>query len=85
MTWYCAVSVATVWTSPESVREIDREAAMNPVRLKKWLEHLSYGPRLDLCESNLTKRLVAMRLKFAMWSRGKKETYYFLPIMKDLV
>ena len=51
-TWYCTVSVATVWTAPESVREIDEAGTSNPVLLTKWLETLTYEPRLDLCESN---------------------------------
>ena len=34
-TWYCAVPVATVWTSPESAREIDAAGTANPVRLNR--------------------------------------------------
>ncbi|MDW0113213.1 C40 family peptidase [Sporosarcina saromensis] len=48
----CAVSVATVWTSPESVRELDAEGVSNPVQLNKWLEKLVYEQRLDLCNAN---------------------------------
>lgn len=51
-TWYCVVSVATMWTSPESARDIDEAAMENPVRLNKWLEQLSFEVRLDLCEAN---------------------------------
>ncbi|NYF25616.1 C40 family peptidase [Sporosarcina sp. JAI121] len=51
-TWYCAVSVATVWTSPESARDIDGPGTANPVRLTEWLEKLPYEPRLDLCNGN---------------------------------
>ncbi|MFJ7935344.1 NlpC/P60 family protein [Sporosarcina sp. NPDC096371] len=51
-TWYCAVSVATVWTSPESVREIDQPGTENPVRTIKWLEQLPFTARLDLCDGN---------------------------------
>lgn len=51
-TWYCAVPVATVWTSPESTREIDKAGTENPVRLTKWLEQLPFEARLDLCDSN---------------------------------
>ena len=50
--WYCAVPVATVWTSPESVREIDKQGLTNPVHLTKWLEKLPYEQRLDLCNGN---------------------------------
>lgn len=50
--WYCTVSVASVWTSPESARELDAAGLSNPVRLLDWLETLTYEPRLDLCNSN---------------------------------
>lgn len=51
-TWYCNVPVGSVWTSPESVREIDEAGTSNPVRLMKWLEKLTYEPRLELCNDN---------------------------------
>lgn len=51
-TWYCNVSVASVWTSPESARELDAEGLSHPVQLNKWLEKLTYEPRLDLCDQN---------------------------------
>lgn len=51
-TWYCTVPVATVWTSPESVRDLDMAGVSNPVRLMEWLEKLTYEPRLDLCDGN---------------------------------
>jgi len=50
--WVCAVSVATVWTSPEAPREIDAPGLENPVKLNKWLEQLPFEPRLDLCDGN---------------------------------
>ena len=51
-TWYCTVPVATVWTSPESVRDLIGGDVSNPVRLIEWLEKLTYEPRLDLCDGN---------------------------------
>lgn len=51
-TWYCTVPVASVWTSPESARDLDAAGISNPVRLLEWLEKLTYEPRLDLCDSN---------------------------------
>lgn len=51
-TWYCAVSVATVWTSPDGARAIDNPGLANPVRLVEWLEKLPFEQRLDLCDSN---------------------------------
>ena len=51
-TWYCAVPVATVWTSPESVRDIDQAGITNPVQLTKWLGQLPFEALLDLCNGN---------------------------------
>jgi cell wall-associated NlpC family hydrolase len=51
-TWYCAVPVATVWTSPDSARAIDDPGLANPVRLVEWLEKLPFEQRLDLCDGN---------------------------------
>ncbi len=51
-TWYCTVPVATVWTSPASVRKVDEPGIANPVRLTEWLENLPYEPRLNLCDDN---------------------------------
>ncbi|MCG3087631.1 C40 family peptidase [Sporosarcina cyprini] len=48
----CAVPVATVWTAPESARELDAPGLSNPVQLNKWLEKLPYEVRLDLCNGN---------------------------------
>jgi gamma-D-glutamyl-L-lysine dipeptidyl-peptidase len=50
--WYCAVPVATVWTSPESARGIDLPGLTNPVHMTKWLEKLPYEQRLNLCDGN---------------------------------
>ncbi len=51
-TWVCAVSVATVWTSPESVRQQDAPGIENPVHFTKWLEALKLEDLLDLCDGN---------------------------------
>jgi hypothetical protein len=51
-TWVCSVAVATVWTSPESVREQDTPGLENPVRFSKWLETSKFDDLLDLCDSN---------------------------------
>lgn len=50
--WVCAVSVATVWTSPQSPREIDQFGFDQPVKMTKWLEKLDFEQLLDLCDSN---------------------------------
>jgi cell wall-associated NlpC family hydrolase len=53
--YYVCVAVATVWTSYDSSREIDDHATSVPVKLDKWLEQLTYTPRLELCEKNLVQ------------------------------
>lgn len=47
-----AVSVATVWTSPESPRRMDEPALQNPVDIKDWVDGLSVPDKLDLCDAN---------------------------------
>ncbi|WP_308810523.1 MULTISPECIES: C40 family peptidase [Bacillaceae] len=46
------VTVATVWTTNQSYRELDRPAISHPVRLEEWLLFMNEAERLDLCESN---------------------------------
>ncbi|MCY7754174.1 C40 family peptidase [Bacillus haynesii] len=53
-----AVSVANVWTSPEAPRRIDRMMLANPVRVRSWLDGLSYEERLELCTANLVQTQV---------------------------
>ncbi|MCZ8512674.1 NlpC/P60 family protein [Paenibacillus filicis] len=47
-----AVSVATVWTKPESPRLMDEPALRHPADLRAWLAHMSVADKLDLCEAN---------------------------------
>ncbi|MFX3673548.1 MAG: NlpC/P60 family protein [Paenisporosarcina sp.] len=51
-TWVCSVAVATVWSSPESARELDSPGLENPVRMNKWIEVLTFKELLDLCDGN---------------------------------
>jgi cell wall-associated NlpC family hydrolase len=53
--WLVNVPVATVWTSHDSPREIDKEAITNPANIQKWLEGLTYETRLGLCDENLVQ------------------------------
>lgn len=48
----CAVSVATVWTAPDSPREVDSPAIRNPASPDRWLSGLSFGERLALCDED---------------------------------
>jgi hypothetical protein len=47
-----AVSVATVWTTPESPRPQDEPALKRPAEIREWLAGMTVDDRLDLCESN---------------------------------
>ncbi len=51
-TWVCSVTVATVWSSPESARDIDAPSLENPVRMNAWRKALNYKDLLDLCDGN---------------------------------
>ncbi|XXM72598.1 NlpC/P60 family protein [Lysinibacillus sphaericus] len=46
------VGVATVWTSPDSARDLDAPALTNPAYIKKWLDSLTHETRLALCDEN---------------------------------
>jgi gamma-D-glutamyl-L-lysine dipeptidyl-peptidase len=53
--WLVNVPVATLWTSYDSPREIDREAISGTGNIESWLEKMSYEPRLELCDNNLVQ------------------------------
>ncbi|PIC98437.1 hypothetical protein CSV65_11885 [Sporosarcina sp. P31] len=50
--WMCAVSVATVWTDPDSPRVADLPALDHPVQIDRWLSQLSYEERLALSDKD---------------------------------
>jgi hypothetical protein len=47
-----AVSVATVWTKPESPRPLDEPALKNPAEIREWIRRMTVDDKLDLCEAN---------------------------------
>jgi gamma-D-glutamyl-L-lysine dipeptidyl-peptidase len=47
-----AVSVATVWTKPESPRPLDEPALKRPAEIREWLRRMTVMDKLDLCEAN---------------------------------
>ncbi|WP_188622744.1 C40 family peptidase [Caldalkalibacillus thermarum] len=49
------VSVATVWTEPDSPRFIDQLALNNPVDIRGWLTSMTLDERLKLCTDNLVQ------------------------------
>ena len=46
----CAVSVATIWTSPESVRELDEAGIANPLSMNRWIAAMTQEERFELCK-----------------------------------
>lgn len=50
--WITAVQVATVWTTPDSSRDIDVEGVSNPTNIDKWINSLDYEASLALCDEN---------------------------------
>jgi cell wall-associated NlpC family hydrolase len=52
------VAVSTVWTSPESPRELDRSAITSPLDIREWLDSMSTEERLKLCTDNLVQSQV---------------------------
>lgn len=56
--WLVDVTVATVWTSYDSPREIDKNAISHPVYVEDWLSGLTYENSLELCNKNLVQTQV---------------------------
>ena len=52
---YVAVSVATVWTTPQSPRPVDHPALTNPVDIRGWLSDMTPAQQEALSSDNLTK------------------------------
>jgi hypothetical protein len=47
-----AVSVATVWTKPESPRPLDEPALKHPAEIREWLRNMTVKDKLDLGKAN---------------------------------
>lgn len=54
-TAWVAVSVATLWTSPDSPRPVDHPALTNPVDIPKWLADMSVAQRAWLSSHDATQ------------------------------
>ena len=50
---YVAVSVATVWTTPQSPRPVDHSALANPVDIRGWLSDMTPAQQEALTSDNL--------------------------------
>lgn len=46
------VQVATIWTDPQSAREVDEPGLTSPTDILKWVNHLTYEESLALCNEN---------------------------------
>src|SRR6202012_3387351 len=52
---FVAVSVATVWTTPQSPRTVDHAALTNPVDIRRWLSAMTPAQQQALTSDNLTQ------------------------------
>jgi gamma-D-glutamyl-L-lysine dipeptidyl-peptidase len=52
---YVAVSVATVWTTPQSPRPVDHPALTNPVDIRGWLSAMTPAQQEALTSDNLNQ------------------------------
>ena len=52
---YVAVSVATVWTTPQSPRPVDHRALTNPVDIRGWISDMTPDQQEALSADNLTR------------------------------
>ncbi|WP_431028019.1 NlpC/P60 family protein [Lysinibacillus sp. LZ02] len=50
--YVCAVSVASIWSNPNMVREIDKHAISNPVSIFNWIDEMTKKERDALCREN---------------------------------
>ncbi|WP_432353478.1 NlpC/P60 family protein [Sporosarcina sp. A2] len=82
----CAVPVATIWTSPESPRELDKSGIENPVSMNRWIATMTLEQRFALCQE---KRIQSQLLYgepvivesiqngwaqvIAVWQRSRKD------------
>ncbi|MDT5023822.1 MAG: gamma-D-glutamyl-L-lysine dipeptidyl-peptidase, partial [Micromonosporaceae bacterium] len=56
-----SVAVATLWTSPQKVREVDDPAVCVPARPRDWVESMSAAERADLNGRTLSQLLLGER------------------------
>jgi len=52
---FVAVSVATVWTTPQSPRPVDHRALTNPVDIRGWLSDMTPAQQQTLTSDNVTQ------------------------------
>ncbi|MDA8437515.1 MAG: C40 family peptidase [Propionibacterium sp.] len=59
---WVTVSVATVWRSPSSPRDVDRPALRNPAAIRQWLSAMTLSDRLGLSGRADTQALLGERV-----------------------
>jgi len=52
-TAYVDVAVATLWTAPDMLREVDGPSATNPVDMWQWKKDMTYEQQLQLSGDNM--------------------------------
>ncbi len=61
-TAYVDVAVATLWTEPGLLRDIDAPSASNPVQLEDWLDAMNYEDKLWLVGNLETQALYGSKV-----------------------
>lgn len=56
--WLIDVPVATLWTSFDSARGLDKQAISKPAEIEEWLKSLTYEASLELYNNNLVQSQV---------------------------
>lgn len=57
------VAVATLWSEPNRLRELDGPSATNPVDLRKWTAHMDLADKLWLVDHLETQALFGQKVK----------------------
>ncbi len=70
------VPVATIWTSYDSARELDKKATSNPTDISGWLDSLNFETRLELCDANLIQSQLLYGQEVLVLE--EKEDYYHI-------
>lgn len=67
---YVAVAVATGWRSPNVARPVDAPALANPVRIREWLNAMTWSQKADLIDRADTQVLLGDRVRVLAVSAG---------------
>lgn len=73
------VAVATVWTKPESPRELDQINLQAPVKIEEWLSNMTFEERLELCDQNMVQTQVLYGQKVDVTAEEEGWSYVLIP------